>query len=432
MKIFESFEDFVNESYNDLNEGKIVLKRQYGEKSALTTVKETKVRNSVLKAVKDGKISNEEFKAIVNEFSADSKKWLNRNARYFSVSEDGVSLSTYGQRVLSHLTEEEHIDENYEVILESLKSSILSDLSNMKLAPRDLIKYIYGYTKIQLDQITDADLLTMDPMSAYKRKNTGKELVFYATRNEKTNPYADSSAWSDTRTIPANTLLAVASGTNEFMGTAWTGGRWSSSADRKQTMSASKGGGIGVDKSYKGYGASGLYNVKRIAEVADVAYVLNVDALNARLSSTSVIAARDTAKRGATAMIDPKKFKDENLARYRQILADRVSSNADALDGMVEKAIAKGSELIAAALKKKEMNRYGEMIVGLDPRGRDVKFSDVANWMKNVLDDYSRYCSYVEQSKEGDGSSYYAREAKNYALNTKQRIQKIDKLDIAW
>jgi hypothetical protein len=252
------------------------------------------------------------------------------------------------------------------------------------------------------------------------------------TRNEKTNPYADSGAWSDTRTIPANTLLAVANGTNEFMGTAWTGGRWSSSADRKQTMATSKGGGIGVDKSYKGYGASGLYNVKRIAEVADVAYVLNVDALNARLSSTSVTAARDTAKRGATALIDPKKFKDENLARYRQILADRVSSNADALDGMVEKAIAKGSELISAALKKKEMNRYGEMIVGLDPRGRDVKFSDVANWMKNVLDDYSRYCSYVEQSKESSDSGYYAREAKNYALNTKQRIQKIDKLDIAW
>ena len=36
---------------------------------------------------------------------------MNRNARYFSVSEDGVALSTYGQKVLSHLTEEEIIEE---------------------------------------------------------------------------------------------------------------------------------------------------------------------------------------------------------------------------------------------------------------------------------------------------------------------------------
>ena len=110
MKIFESFEDFVNNGYNKIDEGKIVLKRQYGENSAVTTIKETKVRNKVLAALKDGQLSHEDFKTIVNEFSADSKKWLNRNARYFSVSEEGVTLSSYGSKVLSHINESEEVN----------------------------------------------------------------------------------------------------------------------------------------------------------------------------------------------------------------------------------------------------------------------------------------------------------------------------------
>jgi hypothetical protein len=415
------------------NEGKIVLKRQYGEKTAVTTVKETKVRNSVLKAVKDGKISNEEFKAIVNEFSADSKKWLNRNARYFSVSEDGVALSTYGQKVLSHLTEEEIIEEGYESILEGLKSSILANLTNMKLAPKNLLKYVYGYTRIQLDQITDADLLQMSPMDAYKRKNTGKELVFYVSTNQKENPYADSGAWSSDKIIPQNSLIAVANGQNEFMAAEWSG-RWSSK-DRYETLGTSQDG-IGVNKKYKGYGASGLYNVKRIAEVSDTAYVLNVDALVARFSSSSTRNARGEARRGAIALVDPKRFKEENLARYKTILANRVGSDTDALDKMVEKAINDATSLLTTALSKKEIGKYGDIVAGTDPKGREVKLSDVTDFMKRVLDDYGRFVQYTEQAKEdgrrGASDSYYAREAKNYALSTKQRIQKLDKLDIAW
>ena len=440
MKIFESFEDFVNNGYNKIDEGKIVLKRQYGENSAVTTIKETKVRNKVLAAIKDGKISHEDFKAIVNEFSADSKKWLNRNARYFSVSEDGVSLSSYGSKVLSHINESEEVNEDlnedvdYIAILEGLKSSILSNLTNMQLAPKDLLKFVYGYTKIQLDQITDADLMEMRPMEAYKRK-AGKELVFYVCKNETQNPYADSGAWRHDKVVPPNTLIAVANGQNEFMGTTWTGNYRSKADDRKQTMST-KGSDIGVNKNYKGYGASGLYNVKRIAEVADTAYVLNIDALTARFNTNTIANARAEAKRGAVALVDPKRFKDENLARYKTILANRVSSDTDALDKMVEKAINDSTNLLNQALKSKKIGRYGDIIAGEDPKGREVKLSDVTDFMKRVLDDYGRFVQYTEQAKEdakrGGGGSYYEREAKNYALSTKQRIQKLDKLDIAW
>ena len=495
MKIFESFEDFVNNGYNKIDEGKIVLKRQYGENSAVTTVKETKVRNKVLSAIKDGKLSHEDFKAIVNEFSADSKKWLNRNARYFSVSEDGVTLSSYGSKVLSHINESEEVNEakefsftfdyntdeddveyiqnvlkkagvnataeagldseemlvkaanaielrkakkaiqadgfeiNESIVNEAIKSSILASLINMKYAPKEFLQYIYGYTKIALDQIEDTDILTLDPNTAYKRK-AGKELVFYVVTNSKENPYADKSAWSDEKILKPDTILGVANGQNEFMGAAWSGRGYT--PDRKKIMAKSDSG-VGINKSYRGYGASGLYNVKRIAELADVAYVINIDALQARLSTGTLSNNRDAAKRGAIALLDPKKIKEENMNRYKAIIAKRLTDGDKTIDKMIEKAIEDGTDLIKAAIKAKQIGRYGDIIAGTDPRDREVKLSDVASWLRNIMDDYARFTTAEENSKKDDYSgNYYEREVKQYALSIKERVAKFEKLDIAW
>jgi hypothetical protein len=495
MKIFESFEDFVNNGYNKIDEGKIVLKRQYGANSAVTTIKETKVRNKVLAALKDGQLSHEDFKTIVNEFSADSKKWLNRNARYFSVSEEGVTLSSYGSKVLSHINESEEVSEAksllfsfdyntdeddvdyiqgllkdakvdakaqpgldseemivkaknevelrkakkaiqangfeiYEsVINEALKSSILSSLIDMKYAPKDFLQYIYGYTKIALDQIEDTDILSMSPSAAYKRK-AGKELVFYVVTNAKENPYADSSAWSDEKNLKPDTILGVANGQNEFMGAAWSGRGYTS--DRKKMMAKSDQG-VGINKNYRGYGASGLYNVKRIAELADIAYVIDIDALQARLSTNDISNNRAEARRGATALLDPKKVKEENINRYKSIIAKRLTDGDKAIDKMIEKAIEDATDLIKSAIKEKKIGRYGDIIAGTDPRDREVKLSDVASWLRSIMDDYARFTSAEENSKKDDYSgNYYEREVKQYALSIKERVAKFEKMDIAW
>lgn len=495
MKIFESFEDFVNNGYDKIDEGKIVLKRQYGANAAVTTIKETKVRNKVLAALKDGQLSHEDFKTIINEFSADSKKWLNRNARYFSVSEEGVTLSSYGSKVLSHINESEEVNEakefsftfdyntdeddiayiqnvlkkagvnataeagldseemvvkaanaielrkakkaieadgfeiNESVINEALKSSILASLVDMKYAPKDFLQYVYGYTKIALDQIEDADILSMDPSRAYKRK-AGRELVFYVVTNAKENPYADSSAWSDEKNLKPNTILGVASGQNEFMGAAWSGRGYTQ--DRKKMMAKSDQG-VGINKNYRGYGASGLYNVKRIAELADIAYVIDIDALQARLSTNTISNNRAEARRGAVALLDPKKIKDENIARYRAIIAKRLTDGDKTIDKMIEKAIEDGTDLIKNAIKTKKIGQYGDIIAGIDPRDREVKLSDVANWLRGIMDDYARFTSAEENSKKDDYSgSYYERELKQYALSIKERVAKFEKMDIGW
>lgn len=92
-----NFDDFLNES-------RITLKRQYTESyPAKTAGKHASVRNRVIEAVKDGILTKSDFSAILKEMSADDSRWLRRNAHYFSIKEDQVSLSKFGKKILSQL-----------------------------------------------------------------------------------------------------------------------------------------------------------------------------------------------------------------------------------------------------------------------------------------------------------------------------------------
>ena len=98
-------------SENVTNESKIQLKRKYTENyPAVTAGKFARVRNKMLEAIGDGKITQEEFESILKEFSNDSKRWSQLNKRYFSVSEDGISLSNFGKKILSKITINENMD----------------------------------------------------------------------------------------------------------------------------------------------------------------------------------------------------------------------------------------------------------------------------------------------------------------------------------
>lgn len=103
------FEDFIQEGK------KITLKRQYTEKHpAITVGKSAKVRNKMLEAVADGKITQEEFNNILKEYSSNSSKWMKRNAKFFNVSEEGISLTGFGKKALSAISinEEEPVEES--------------------------------------------------------------------------------------------------------------------------------------------------------------------------------------------------------------------------------------------------------------------------------------------------------------------------------
>jgi hypothetical protein len=89
---------------NQVSESKITLKRRYTDNHPQITVsKFGPVRDKIIEAIADGKVTAEEFETIIKEFSTASRKWAKSNRHYFNVSEDGISLSKYGQRILSKI-----------------------------------------------------------------------------------------------------------------------------------------------------------------------------------------------------------------------------------------------------------------------------------------------------------------------------------------
>lgn len=474
-----------------INESKVTLKRRYTENHpAITAGQHAKIRNTVLEAIADGTITKEEFDKIVKEMSSDSGRWVRRNSKYFSISEDGVSLSKFGRKVFDTINVSEEVIEEgrkfvaaakkakdegktefefdgktYPVTIkenktkskmketflhesfssfisnlslnEAFKSSLLASLFNNKYGKfdSDLAKAFYGTAKIKMDLVEDEDLLTMDPIKAYKNKQADT-IIFYISDTPKENPYAPSDAWHDHKQIPGEGyLLAVASGENSFYTKSW-GARYSSDRTRKLvTTDNNTSDSVGISKKYKGWDGTGLYNVKRIAEVADRAIVLNMALLKQKYSSVEQRNQREAAKKGAIAFKSDKDFKSENMKRYQEILANKAA--ALPLDKMVADAIETLTAQIKDGLTKGEKGQYGDIIIGRKANGSEAKMRDAANHMQNILDDYNRYVSYIAQAEEsekryGQKETYYERESKTYAKHVKDKINQIKSFDYVW
>lgn len=508
MKKFDEF----------IGEGKITLKRRYTENHpAVTAGSHAKIRNTVLEAIADGTLTQEEFDNILKEMSSDSGRWMRRNSKYFSVSEAGISLSKFGQRVLTTINISEEVEEvaeeeveegnafgdavtkakengdkefefdgktypvkegrgfvaaarkakdagekefefngkTYPVLIkeetsvfesfQSFVDNLNEAFASMKLSKlftstrgkvdKSLSGAFYGKTKVALDKVQDEDLIDTDPQTAYKAKQSNS-IVFYISDTEKENPHAPYDTYQSNKLIPGGGyLLAVASGGNEFYTNSWSS-RYSDNSKRTLTKSPNNSSDtVGISKKYKGWDATGLYNVKRIAEVADRAVVINIDLLQQKYSTANKRDERSAAKAGAIAFKSDKDFKQENKNRYTQILATKAA--ALPLDKMVSSAIDELSKQIQDGLKAGEKTEYGEIYIGKNKRGSTVKLKDASQHMSSILDDYSRYCDYIARSEEseskyGTGERWYEREAKTYAKSIKDRINKIKTFDYAW
>ena len=436
--------------FNDfLNERHITLKRQYTENHPAKLVgKHASIRNKVLEAIKDGKLTKEEFNQIVSKVSEDQKRWLKRNAAFFNVSEDGVTLSKEGLKIYNQLPKENKTTQNkisfemnrlvesFSEFVENLKSEQVNEaFASSKLAsiltgavkmPKDLPKAFYQMSKLALDKIQDVDIIEMDPETAKKEKRASA-VYFYFTTNEKGNPYAPND-W-ETRTIPANTLLAITDGSNEWMNVEWQ----RRGARTLKTTKRDDSAGIAKSSANSSYG-SRISSLKQVVELADRAYCLDLEILKARYSTSELQSQRSAAKSGATAFQTDKDFKAENLKRYNEILATKAASLP--LDSVVAGAIDTLTSQIKDGLSKNLKGRYGELIIGLDPKGREVKMNDAANLMRNILDEYSRYVGAVAQSEveraAGYTGSYYEGSLKQHAKNIQDYIKKLDSMNYAW
>lgn len=441
-----NFEEFLNES-------RITIKRQYTENHPAKTVgKHATIRNTVIEAVKDGKISKEDFNAILSKVSEDQKRWLKRNAGFFNVSEDGISLSKDGLKIYNQIKQEKEnqnkprfemkrLVESFSEFVENLNEGTINEaFASAKLAsiltgaakmPKDLPKAFYTMARIALDKIQDVDIIEMDPETAKKEKRASAVYLYFTT-NEKPNPYTQQD-WG-TRTIPANTLLAITDGQNEWMNVEWQG-RWSSRNNNRVLKTTKRDDSAGIAKSSASseYG-SRISSLKQVVELADRAYCLDLDILRARYSTAAIQSERAAAKRGALAFQTDKDFKAENLKRYNDILATKAAELP--LDSLVSKAIETIADQIKDGLAKGLKGRYDELIIGTDPKGREVKMSDAANLMRNILDEYSRYVGEVVSAERekaaGYTGSYYEGSMKQRAKNVQDYIKKIDNLNYAW
>ena len=317
-----------------------------------------------------------------------------------------------------------------EMLTEAFKSMKLAQLLSRISGTRwnqGIAREFYNYTKVKMDKIEDHDLLEVDPRVAYKQRG-GTKVKFFLIDNEKQSPYTEDTYDGK---IPAG-LIAVLDGNNDFMGSVYK--RFSSDKGRVLTKT-NKGDSLGVDKRRKGYGATGLSSAKRIADFADRAIVIDIDILRQRYSAEQQRAERAAAQKGAVAFKSDKDFKAENMARYREILANKAATLP--LDKMVNDAIDKITVQIKEGLAKGEKTNYGEIKIGENKRGSAVKMRDAANHMQNILDNYDRYVNYITQAEQekaewGKENSFYVRESKKYAKEVKDKINQIDNFDYAW
>jgi hypothetical protein len=501
----------LNESV--VNERNVTIKRQYTDKNPAVTVgKAAKVRNRMLEAIKDGKVSQEDFNNILKEMTTDSKRWLRRNAQCFNVSEDGISLSKTGSRILKNVMVSEattkapkiwvpggfdkeiakypnqkitrkivldaalkwdvnpedaikyveyawviDLDENKNIndmttkfiyesfadfvanklnestLNEAFKSAKLANLFSVGSAgTKDLAGAFYNFSKLAIDKIEDYDIIEMDPQTARKEKRANG-VYFYIVNNQKENPYIEGSIPStyNNGIIQSNTLLAITNGSNEWYSTAYN------SYTKGETLKITKTreDAAGFDKrDSKRYDGSGITSLTKVAELADTVYVIDLDVLKARYSTTSLQLQRANDKRGATAFQSDKDFKAENKARYNQILAQKASEMP--MDSVVLGAIDTLATQIKDALSKGEKGRYGELIVGLDPKGREIKMSDASNLMRNILDEYNRYVGYVVDAEKevatGYSGKFYEGRLKESSKTIVDYVKKVEAKNYAW
>jgi predicted DNA-binding WGR domain protein len=438
-------ESAITENYEVIySDGVSAMKKFRNEKQALDFMKKTIASNKKLRDIavyKPGMHSTTQTELVV--------KFWGDGSYLDNVSKRDKNLAAKKLEENTNMKSEINLFESFSDFVganflnEAIKSAILRTvLSNgregkeAKKNLSNLAKGFYNLSKVALDKIEDEDfIISNDVSKIFKNYGGSSHVLFFISDNEKENPYYDhnNGSWNDYKMVPGGGIvLAAMSGDRQFYANEWS--RWAGA----RSWSKQKKGDvdqIGINHKYRGWGASGLNNGKRIAEMSDRVIVINLELIRQKYSTQQLRDARKAAKADATAFKSDKDFRDANRNRYHKILADKAASLP--LDKMVSDAIDKLAKQISDGLKKGEKTRYQEIKIGESPKGKEVKAKDASQHMSNILDDYSRYVDYIRQAEEsearyGERESYYERESKNYAKNIKERINKIDSFDYAW
>ncbi len=132
-------------------------------------------------------------------------------------------------------------------------------------------------------------------------------------------------------------------------------------------------------------------------------------------------------KLGKDEFKDHKAWKQANLNRYKQILANRVGSR-DQVDALVAKAVKLTNAAVEEAMEVPKLGRYDELMTTLN--GNEVQLRAVTYIQGQILQQYARYIQYENEEdkaeKDGYGGDYYGREKKRTALDIKNMVRQVE------
>ena len=236
-----------------------------------------------------------------------------------------------------------------------------------------------------------------------------KGMAFYVINNDVENPFASTRGWAYDITLRGPAVLAV-------------------TIDNK-IQYYGRDGGIGA-KGYRagdpvGKGSYGTLMVKKLKQLADDVFVFDLEQF--RGGTKALKAKRADLKLGKDEFTDHKKWKQANLNRYKQILANRVGTR-DQVDALVAKAVKLTNAAVEEAMEVPKLGRYDQLLTTL--AGNEVELRAVTYIQGQILQQYARYIQYENEEdkaeKDGYGGDFYAKEKKATALDIKNKVRAVE------
>ena len=267
---------------------------------------------------------------------------------------------------------------------------------------------------IAWDKLPKGSFRKVSPSSPEVKKG----MAFYVINSDKENPYDSSKyGWDSTLRGPAVLAVTIDNKVQYFTDSRNRGGAGIGS---KSAATTYRGTGTPVGK-----GVRGTLMVKKLKELADDVFVFDLDSY--RGGTKALKAQRADLKLGKDEFKDHKAWKQANLNRYKQILANRVGSR-DQVDALVAKAVKLTNAAVEEAMEVPKLGRYDNLMTTLG--GNEVELRAVTYIQGQILQQYARYIQYENEEdraeKDGYGGDYYAREKKATALDIKNMVRQVE------
>jgi len=244
-----------------------------------------------------------------------------------------------------------------------------------------------------------------------------KGLAFWTIKQPKENPFA-TQAYGWDREIGRSGGPSVIAVTLDNKIQYFAGGGGVGSKGTVRHSSSGEAVGLGV---------RGTLMVKKLKELADDIYVMDMESF--RGGTKALKAKRAELKLGKDTFKDARAWKQANMDRYKDILNSRVGTRGQ-VDAMTAKIVKIANKAIEEGMTLTRAGKYGDLLTTIN--GNDVPMNSVTSSMSRALRSYADYIRYENeedtaakrQSKYGsDYESYYTKEKKEAAGYIKKILQ---------